>query len=396
MRKNLFLLTLLTLLLGGMTLNAQSGRISSKGTKMEGFGQGHNYFQADGIVCDTVDLGYPVDDTLVLYTSSGWGFVAGHNSYGDLSKAERVGNVQGFTQVLGAHFTFLYGQAADSNSKVIVHVWPEASGQPGTAIYSQDLLIQDIVAAQGEVYLNFTSPVTVSGPFYVGFSMTYAAGDTVGLASNSDGDTDPSTAWEEWSDNSWHSYDEAAGWNLKLATAIYPMVIGGVFPVVITPPNPSILSGGSVQLTAAGANTYNWYPSTGLSCTACSNPVASPTVTTTYTLVANLTGQTCPATNMVTVTVGGVAIEDNLFNGSVATYPNPNTGEFMLDFTQHEIANLQIGLFNTMGQQVYAEKLDNFSGNYRKPIDLSSVAMGVYTLRITDGSKQYVAKLVIE
>jgi len=42
--------------------------------------------------------------------------------------------------------------------------------------------------------------------------------------------------------------------------------------------------GSSVQLTGQGGITYSWNPATGLSCTNCQNPVASPTETTTYYL----------------------------------------------------------------------------------------------------------------
>lgn len=47
-------------------------------------------------------------------------------------------------------------------------------------------------------------------------------------------------------------------------------------------PDVSICQGDSTQLQASGANTYTWAPSTGLSCTDCPNPVASPSTTTTY------------------------------------------------------------------------------------------------------------------
>ena len=49
--------------------------------------------------------------------------------------------------------------------------------------------------------------------------------------------------------------------------------------------NTSINEGTSVTLSATGGGTYLWIPSTGLSCDNCPDPVASPSVTTTYTLV---------------------------------------------------------------------------------------------------------------
>lgn len=44
--------------------------------------------------------------------------------------------------------------------------------------------------------------------------------------------------------------------------------------------------GGSVNLSATGGNTYAWSPSSGLSNTATSNPIATPTATTIYTVTA--------------------------------------------------------------------------------------------------------------
>ena len=55
-------------------------------------------------------------------------------------------------------------------------------------------------------------------------------------------------------------------------------------PVTITPPVAYINEGESVQLTASGATFYQWSPSAGLSNTEGASVVASPYVTTTYTV----------------------------------------------------------------------------------------------------------------
>ncbi len=71
--------------------------------------------------------------------------------------------------------------------------------------------------------------------------------------------------------------------------------------VTVLPANPGICSGSSVNLTASGATTYNWSPATGLSATNIANPVASPTVTTSYTVTGTTGG--CTSTAIVTVNV---------------------------------------------------------------------------------------------
>lgn len=71
---------------------------------------------------------------------------------------------------------------------------------------------------------------------------------------------------------------------------------------VFAGPDPNICGSQTAQLQANGANNYTWTPGTGLSCTNCPNPVASPAITTTYTLTGDLVG-TCPNVDQITVNV---------------------------------------------------------------------------------------------
>ncbi len=68
-------------------------------------------------------------------------------------------------------------------------------------------------------------------------------------------------------------------------------------------PNATICPPNSVQLTATGGTSYQWSPSTGLSCTNCPNPVASPVTTTTYTVEIFDPANCGPVTREVTVTI---------------------------------------------------------------------------------------------
>jgi len=73
-------------------------------------------------------------------------------------------------------------------------------------------------------------------------------------------------------------------------------------PTVTATGGQNICAGGSATLSGGGANSYVWSPSTGLSCTACANPVASPTSTTTYTVTGTAAGG-CTGTAQTTVTI---------------------------------------------------------------------------------------------
>ena len=72
--------------------------------------------------------------------------------------------------------------------------------------------------------------------------------------------------------------------------------------VACTPPSSSFCVGDSVQLTATGANSYYWTPSTGLSASAGNAVTASPIVTTTYTIIG-VVALGCTNTTSITVVV---------------------------------------------------------------------------------------------
>jgi gliding motility-associated-like protein len=77
---------------------------------------------------------------------------------------------------------------------------------------------------------------------------------------------------------------------------------------VISPASAQICPGQTVALTASQGLSYTWSPSgSALSCTTCTNTVASPTTTSTYTLYA-LNSSGCISTNTVLVTVTPLAL----------------------------------------------------------------------------------------
>jgi gliding motility-associated-like protein len=97
--------------------------------------------------------------------------------------------------------------------------------------------------------------------------------------------------------------------------------------VVVNPPlsvnalgSASICPGASTPLTATAVNgnsgpySYSWSPATGLSATNIANPVASPTVTTTYTVTAN---DGCSPSDTATVTVTILPLPVVTFNADV-------------------------------------------------------------------------------
>ncbi len=90
-------------------------------------------------------------------------------------------------------------------------------------------------------------------------------------------------------------------------TKVNYIVVNPLPNVKVNPSAPFICKGDSVMLTASGAATYTWHPTTGLSCTTCPNPYSKVNANITYTVVGkNASG--CIDSTSVTVTVGSIVV----------------------------------------------------------------------------------------
>lgn len=90
--------------------------------------------------------------------------------------------------------------------------------------------------------------------------------------------------------------------NACTATASTTISNTGGPTVTVIPSSTNICQGSTINLTASGANTYSWEPPAGLNTTTGSQVVASPAVSTTYTVTGSDAGG-CTGTAQVSVNV---------------------------------------------------------------------------------------------
>jgi PKD repeat protein len=76
------------------------------------------------------------------------------------------------------------------------------------------------------------------------------------------------------------------------------------YSLVLTPASPSVCPNGSTTLSVAGpaSATYTWTPATGLTCTTCTSPVATPASTTLYKVTVDSAGIVATMSVVVKVT----------------------------------------------------------------------------------------------
>ena len=87
---------------------------------------------------------------------------------------------------------------------------------------------------------------------------------------------------------------------------------------------------------------------------------------------------------------GGTSIE------SLDVYPNPSRDIFNVSFTSKEAQDLEVRVINVVGEVVYTEGLENFTGEYAKEIDLVKYTKGIYFLEITTDNGVINKKMILQ
>ncbi|MFT3910611.1 MAG: gliding motility-associated C-terminal domain-containing protein [Ferruginibacter sp.] len=137
----------------------------------------------------------------------------------------------------------------------------------------------------------------------------------------------------------------------------------------------TILSGQTTQLQASGsAGTYLWTPSTGLSATNILSPVASPAVTTTYTLTIT-TPQGCTGTDDVKVQVDEAVVECGKPMNAITPNGDGINDKWLVTYGNcTSAANVKV--YNRYGSPVF--EADNYQNNWEGTYKGKTLPDGTY------------------
>ena len=165
-----------------------------------------------------------------------------------------------------------------------------------------------------------------------------------------------------------------------------------------------VLSGDTIQLNANINNpnaTITWFPSTGLSCTDCPNPIfiasgGNTGTSVTYTVIAT-NDQGCSSGDEITIDVRGVSTQDIKELEKLSIFPNPITSQSIVEYTLSGQSDIQIELMNVVGQRVATICNESqSSGDYQYNIGnyLGGKAKGVYFLKMIINGQVATKKLI--
>jgi gliding motility-associated-like protein len=175
-------------------------------------------------------------------------------------------------------------------------------------------------------------------------------------------------------------------------TALYSVMISNGFcseaaslnVVVKETPEVNVSSPNSAEtyteFNASGGESYQWYPSEGLSCSTCPDPIASPAETTTYCLA--VTGRNgCVDSSYVTATISVIYIP-NAFS------PDDNNINDVFKPKLKEVRNYQFLIFNRWGDKVFqtSNPDEGWNGYYKG--NLCEQSSYVYKINFIDNERQ--------
>lgn len=255
-------------------------------------------------VCDTL-TNFLASESKAYIRIKGGGSFAGHVSGNLKSFAESYTNLGSYSHITGAFLDFARAETNNPNSTINVNVYANSGGSPGSILATKSIKITDIrqdLLNVRETKVMFDTPIAVSGQFFIGFEVFYAAGDTVGVYTTGYGAAGTNTSFLQFSDGKWCSY--ATCWN-KTHLKISPLV--AVLPTAnFTLSSSTIHPNEVVTFSAANATnaaTYNW-TFTGANKSNSVSQIVNNSYSTigTYEVVLNVTNG-CGASASKTTTV---------------------------------------------------------------------------------------------
>ncbi|ARV08680.1 hypothetical protein BTO05_03145 [Winogradskyella sp. PC-19] len=90
-----------------------------------------------------------------------------------------------------------------------------------------------------------------------------------------------------------------------------------------------------------------------------------------------------------------VLSNDNFELDDFALFPNPNKGDFTLQFNSNSGKEINVDVYDISGKLVFDSNYDATS-RFDKQIILNNVSTGIYIMKVNDGNKTITRKLIIE
>ncbi|OUR94741.1 hypothetical protein A9Q87_03665 [Flavobacteriales bacterium 34_180_T64] len=89
-----------------------------------------------------------------------------------------------------------------------------------------------------------------------------------------------------------------------------------------------------------------------------------------------------------------LSLSDNEFD-VFNMYPNPNNGTFTIQLNSNSNSEIKVDVYDIRGRSVYDKQFDNAS-NFSQVIRLNAIQSGLYLVKVSDGERETIRKIVVE
>ncbi|REK48474.1 MAG: T9SS C-terminal target domain-containing protein, partial [Bacteroidetes bacterium] len=170
-------------------------------------------------------------------------------------------------------------------------------------------------------------------------------------------------------------------------------------PIEITQPSPIVItisqSPGTATASATGGNggfTYTWRNQTG-QIIGTSATVSGLLAGQTYTVTAR-DSRSCTATAS-TIATRMMRPDLIVYSFDAVVYPNPNMGQFSLEFESAEGEKFHLNMFDFSGRLIMSKDGSTVAGLNRFDFGFEDLASGIYFLNVTKGNEKRVVRVLI-
>ncbi|WP_339839771.1 T9SS type A sorting domain-containing protein, partial [uncultured Flavobacterium sp.] len=80
---------------------------------------------------------------------------------------------------------------------------------------------------------------------------------------------------------------------------------------------------------------------------------------------------------------------------NILIYPNPNNGNFTIQFSSETSNDVNVTVHDLRGRQVYTKSFQN-NGLFNQELKLNNASSGIYLVTVQDGNRKEVKKIVVE
>ncbi len=163
------------------------------------------------------------------------------------------------------------------------------------------------------------------------------------------------------------------------------------FIQVAAPPVPPTFTQNGDTLTSSPATTYQWFYG-NFQISGATNQTYIATASGNYYVVTT-DANGCQATSQPAwVSLIGIDEEDGGI--LISMFPNPTTTKLTLLFETNSKSNIHIGLTDVLGKQILSDEFMLSQSPFRKELDLTILAPGIYFINIETHGKGVLKKIV--